>query len=239
MKLRNRRSRPFVFINVAVSADGKLATANRAVISVGSKRDLAHLYELRATADAVMSGARTIEESKATLGAGGPKYVRARIRRGLRKHALRIIVTGRGTIARDATIFRKASPAPLVILTTTRAGATRVKRLEKVADEVFVSGSKEIDWAAALEWLRRRHGVRRLLCEGGGGVNDALFRARVVDEIHMTICPALIGGRGAPTTADGIGYRRLADADQFRVSSARRIKDELFLVYRRTDRAGG
>ena len=46
------RRLPFVFLNVALSADGKLATANHAVTSPGSKRDLAHLYELRTTADA-------------------------------------------------------------------------------------------------------------------------------------------------------------------------------------------
>ena len=52
---------PFVFVNVAVSADGKIATANRAVHSFGSARDLKHCNELRATADAVMCGARTVE----------------------------------------------------------------------------------------------------------------------------------------------------------------------------------
>ena len=51
---------PFVFINMAVTADGKIATANRAVHSFGSARDLEHLYELRATADAILCGARTV-----------------------------------------------------------------------------------------------------------------------------------------------------------------------------------
>ena len=50
---------PFVLVNMAMTADGKIATANRAVASFGSVRDREHLLELRATADAVMAGART------------------------------------------------------------------------------------------------------------------------------------------------------------------------------------
>jgi len=73
-------ARPFVLLNMAMTADGKIATANRAVTTFGSPRDLRHLYELRATADAVMAGARTIEETKAKLGPGGARYQRLRLR---------------------------------------------------------------------------------------------------------------------------------------------------------------
>ena len=61
-------ARPFVLINMAMTADGRIATANRAVSSFGSERDHEHLLELRATADAVMCGARTVESSVVTLG---------------------------------------------------------------------------------------------------------------------------------------------------------------------------
>ena len=70
---------PFVFVNMAMTADGKIATANRAVHSFGSARDLAHLYELRATADAVMCGARTVEISGTILGTGGGKFRKRRL----------------------------------------------------------------------------------------------------------------------------------------------------------------
>ena len=55
LKLGTRNSElPFVLVNMAVSADGKIASANRAVATFSSARDHEHLYELRATADAVM-----------------------------------------------------------------------------------------------------------------------------------------------------------------------------------------
>jgi riboflavin biosynthesis pyrimidine reductase len=49
--------------------------------------------------------------------------------------------------------------------------------------------NSQVDFAAALAELRTRWGVRRLVCEGGGELNAALFAAGLVDELHLTICP--------------------------------------------------
>jgi len=64
----NRRRLPFVFLNAAITADGKIAPANRHFIPFGGPRDREHLLELRATADAVMSGARTVDSDRVNLG---------------------------------------------------------------------------------------------------------------------------------------------------------------------------
>ena len=61
---RAPRQRPIVAINLAMTADAKIATANRALTSFGSATDHAHLYALRATADAVMTGAGTINAQR-------------------------------------------------------------------------------------------------------------------------------------------------------------------------------
>ena len=76
-------SLPFVLINMAMTADGKIATANRLVSSFGSPRDQDHLLRLRATADAVMAGARTADLNPINMGPGPAKYRRLRLRRGL------------------------------------------------------------------------------------------------------------------------------------------------------------
>jgi 2,5-diamino-6-(ribosylamino)-4(3H)-pyrimidinone 5'-phosphate reductase len=223
---------PFVLVNMAVTADGKIATANRAVHSFSSKRDLEHLYELRATADAVMCGARTVEISQSILGTGGEKFRKQRLKRGLAGYNLRVVVSGSGSINPRAAIFKKHF-SPVIILTTGRASKTKLRSLRAVADEVKVCGEREINFAAALRWLRAKWGVGRLLCEGGGELNDALFRADLVDELHLTICPKIFGGSEAPTIADGKGFRRLAEAARFRFKSFRRVGDELFIVLTR------
>jgi riboflavin-specific deaminase-like protein len=232
-KSKNKNSKlPFVFINMAMTADGKIATANRAVHSFGSARDLEHLYELRATADAVMCGARTVEISRSILGTGGEKYRKLRRKNNLAEYNLRVVVSGGGSIDPNADIFKKRF-SPVIVLTTARISKTDLKKLRALADAVKICGKTEINFRAALRWLRAKWNVRRLLCEGGGELNDALFRASLVDEVHLTICPKIFGGRSAPTIADGFGFQRLADAAQFEITSLRREKAELFTVFSR------
>jgi riboflavin-specific deaminase-like protein len=226
---------PFVLVNMAMTADGKIATANRSVHSFSSRRDLEHLYELRATADAVMCGARTVEISETILGTGGEKFRKLRLKRGLAEYSLRIIVSGSGSINPRAAIFKKHF-SPVVILTTARASKTRLRSLRMIADEVKVCGKREIAFAPALRWLRAKWGVTRLLCEGGGELNDALFRADLVDELHLTICPKIFGGRNAPTIADGEGFSRLAGAAALQIRSFRLVGGEAFAVFRRAVR---
>ena len=224
-------SLPFVLINMAMTADGKIATANRRVSSFSSRRDQEHLLQLRATADAVMAGARTVDLNPVNLGPGPAKYRRLRLRRGLAEFNLRVIVSRSGTVNPNAEVFQRKF-SPIIILTTRRATAGRLKKLRAVAAGVKICGTREINFRRALRWLRKKWGIKRLICEGGGEVNDALFRAGLVDELHLTVCPRIFGGRSAPTIADGLGAARLAQATQLEPQSARRHGDEMFLVYR-------
>ena len=223
---------PFVFVNMAMTADGKIATANRALHSFGSAHDLAHLYELRATADAVMCGARTVEVSKTMLGTGGERFRKRRLQRGLAENNLRVIVSGSGSIDPAAEIFQKKF-SPVIVLTTKRASPQKLAKLRALADEVKVFGETEVNFRLALRWLRAKWGVKRLLCEGGGELNDALFRDGLVDEINLTICAKIFGGRSAPTIADGRGFQALASAARFELTSIKRKKAELFTVFSR------
>ncbi len=222
---------PFVLINMAMTADGKIATANRRVSSFGSPRDQDHLLQLRATADAVMAGARTADLNAINMGPGPAKYRRLRVRHGLAEFNLRIIVSRSGTVDPDAEVFKHRF-SPIIILTTHRATAARLKELRAVATEVKLCGAKEIDFPRALRWLRAKWGVKRLLCEGGAELNDAMFRAGTVDQLNLTVCPRVFGGRSAPTIADGVGAGSLARAARLELESARRQGDEMFLVYR-------
>lgn len=223
---------PFVFMNMAITADGKIATANRAVSSFGSKRDKAHLLELRATADAVMAGAGTVNSAPINLGPGAVKYRQMRIRRDFAEYNLRIIASGSGGVEPKAEIFRHKF-SPIIVLTTGRASAEKLNQLRAVADVVKIFGAREIDFHKALCWLREKWKIRRLLCEGGGELNDALFRAGLVDELHLTICPKIFGGRSAPTISDGLGVLKLSDAAKLKLKSMKRVGDELFVVYDR------
>ena len=214
---KNRSDLPFVFVNVAITADGKINTANRRVESFSSSRDREHMLELRMKADAVIAGARTVDLNPITMGTGGAKYRRERIRHGLAEYNLRVIVSGSGTVDLNAAIFKKRF-SPIIILTTKRAGPKRLEVMRRRAQDVILCGESEINFEYALGQLRNKWNVKRLLCEGGGELN------------------------AAPTLADGRGHLKLADATHLELKSSKRIGDELFLVYRvkkETNRGSG
>ena len=223
---------PFVFLNVAMTADGKIAPTTRRFEPFGTRRDRLLLLELRTCADAVMSGARTIDLNPVTLGNGGKRYTRMRLARNRAPYPLRIVVSGHATLDPGAEIFQHRF-SPIIVLAAQSAPKKRLARLREVADEVAVFGREAIDFGAALRWLRAQWHVKTLLCEGGGEVNAALFRAGLVDELYLTVCPLLLGGAVAPTLADGVGARKLTEATQLILRAKKRVGDELFLMYRR------
>jgi riboflavin-specific deaminase-like protein len=167
-----------------------------------------------------------------TLGFGAERFRKLRLRRGLAECHLRVVVSGSGSVSPRAEIFQHRF-SPILVLTSKCASVTALKKLRAVADEVKSLGTDELDFPAALRWLHREWNVNRLLCEGGGELNDALFRAGLVDELHLTICPRVIGGRLAPTIADGFGFGSLPDAFSMRLRSTKRVGDELFCVFSR------
>jgi 2,5-diamino-6-(ribosylamino)-4(3H)-pyrimidinone 5'-phosphate reductase len=222
---------PFISINVAATVDGKLAPHTRRFIPFSSRRDQRLLFELRSQADAVMSGARTVDLGLVDLGPGPARYRQLRRRRGLPEYNLRVVVSGGATLDPRAEIFRHRF-SPIIVLAAARARRERVKALRQVADEVLICGEHNVDFVEALRWLRTKWDVRRLLCEGGGEVNSGLLRQNVVDEINLKVCPLVFGGRDAPTLADGEGISEVSQAIRLRLKSLRRAGQELFLVYR-------
>ncbi|HEU6448354.1 MAG TPA: RibD family protein [Verrucomicrobiae bacterium] len=223
---------PFVFSNFAMTADGKIAFADHEFEPFSSERDREHMMELRATADAIICGARTVEVTETILGNGGEHYRRQRLENGLAEFPLRVIASGSGSIEPAAPIFRKRF-SPVIVLTTERIPKAKFKKLQAVADEVKISGKKEINFRSALIWLRKKWNVKRLLCEGGGEIHGALIRANLVDELHLTICPAIFGGRITSTIADGGGFAKLIDSARFKLKSFEVENDELFTIYKR------
>ncbi len=224
-----RKELPFVFMNGAVSADGKLALENRSLIQFSSKRDRRFVFQLRASAHAVLCGAETVETFSIDLAAGPAQCRATRKRRGLPAEPLRVLVSHDGQLDPRARIFQKRV-SPIIVLTTRRLLRRCEAALSGVA-QVRAFGQRTIDFPAAFRWLRDEHGVKRLLCEGGGETNAALIRAGVVDEIHITLCPLVLCGGHAPTLCDGDGVKSLGQAPRLRLKAAKKIGGELFITY--------
>ena len=160
-------SRPFVFINMSMSADGKIASSDRKLTTFGSRADHDRLLELRAKSDAILTGAGTLNaQPDITLSPS----------KNQSHGPLRVIVSGSGRINPKHKIFRTS-------------GSPIVKELKTLTDTVYSSGVNEVNFKKAFDFLSMKYKAKRILCEGGGKLNDSLIRANLVDEINLTICP--------------------------------------------------
>src|SRR5512134_1611807 len=112
-------NRPFVFINIAMTADGKIDTFERKGSAISSPRDKERVDRLRAESDAVLVGGRTLldEDPKLTVKSGALQA--ERIARGLAPNPIKVGIVTEATI-RTHSKFLREGPARVVIFTTNR-----------------------------------------------------------------------------------------------------------------------
>jgi riboflavin biosynthesis pyrimidine reductase len=91
---------------------------------------------------------------------------------------------------------------PIVVVLTEEVSDAQLAGLRKDGVSYFFAGKTRLDLRAALDFLARELGVKRLLLEGGGHVNGEFLRAGLIDEISLAICPTVDGARGAPSVFD-------------------------------------
>ena len=99
--------RPFVFINCAMSADGKISTRERRQVRISGPADFARVDALRAESDAVMVGIGTILADDPSLTVKSPTLREKRIKRGACEHPVRIVVDSMARTPPDADILHK------------------------------------------------------------------------------------------------------------------------------------
>src|SRR5215216_693912 len=83
-------ARPYVLINVAATADGKIDTVERRGAAISSNRDRQRVDLLRASVDAVMVGSRTLRDEDPRLTVRSAELRADRLARGLAEHPAKV-----------------------------------------------------------------------------------------------------------------------------------------------------
>lgn len=226
----NQDRRPFILLNYAASADGKISTDDRDPVGFTSRTDRRLMDEIRADADAVLIGAGTLRAEDPPVRIRTAKRRDERVRRGESPHPVSVVLSRTMRLPLDGRYW-KDDQVERIIATTEETPEDRVGPFIGKAEVIRV-GRDSVDLAGLCRILFDR-GIRRLLVEGGGEVNMAFFRAGLVDEVYVTLCPVVIGGRNAPTAADGAGFES-GHFPRLALVESRRVGDEFFLRYRVT-----
>lgn len=205
--------RPWITVNLALSADGKISDIARRPSGWTSQTDHERLLSLRRNADALMVGRGTLENDRMSLRIAGQS-----------PPPLRCIVSRSGNLPPDLPVFHSEG-GPIHLLVTGENPATQLPGV------TLHHGSLE----GFCRRLASDHQVKRLHCEGGGQLIRALADLDFIDELHLTLAGhTLFGGAEAPT-ATGIPGAFLPASRNFALRHFEPNPDsgECFLTYLR------
>jgi 2,5-diamino-6-(ribosylamino)-4(3H)-pyrimidinone 5'-phosphate reductase len=222
--------RPFVFINVAVTADGKMDTFERKGAGISSEADKKRVQILRAEADAVMVGGHTLLDEDPGLVVKNAELRMQRKAKGMPENPMKVGIVSCLADLRNNGNFMMTGPARRVIFTTSQTSLDKIAALSKLGAEVYIIGEKRVNLQQALEKLFDL-GIRRLMVEGGGTLNFELMRLGLADELYIYMAPKIFGGQTAPTLAAGPGLAN-SGALSLKFLDARELADDEGLLIR-------
>lgn len=196
-----------VRVNAATSADGKLASRRREQVAISGPEDFARVDRMRADSDAVMVGVGTVLADDPHLTVEGATPAR-------------VVADSQLRTPRDARVLDDAAPTYLL--------ASEAASDDVPGATVITAGTERVALPAALDELASR-GIESVMVEGGGELIFSLFEATLVDELSVFVGPTIIGGRNAPTLADGEGFAEPAEFADLTLQGVEKVDDGVLL----------
>jgi riboflavin biosynthesis pyrimidine reductase len=205
--------RPYTFINMISTIDGKTVVGDRgdSVAGLGSAVDQELMDRIEEASDAVVLGAQTL---RATGSRWNPKA------------PIRIAISKSGNVPFDSQFFAApdaqaflACPSDLILDLP-----EHVQRINAGKDKV------DVVWLA--KYLREEIGVEKLHVLGGSETNAEFLRHDLVDELFLTMAPKIKLGRDLPTYAGGEPLPK-DGLQSYELIEHHIVENEVFLRYRR------
>lgn len=212
--------RPYLFINMASTADGKivLGDAGGTAAGVGGATDQLLFRRLQHACDAAILGSGTLRASQVIY----PPEI------------MRIVVTRSGKVPLENRFFKDV-PEKAYVLAPRNLHKNELKRLQSET-QVIQTGEADVDLKEAMQILRQDYGIEHILCEGGATLNENMLRLGLADELFLTIAPKLKGGTEIPTIVGGVGFPP-GFALPLTILSLYRNGDEVYFRYRIGEKA--
>lgn len=208
-----------IAINMAMTLDGKVARPDGRWHGFSSLADKTQMDIYRSNSDALIVGKNSIINDDPVVKI---RYVENAI------NPRPIILIRRGSLSNDKKIFEESDHIPLVICCKTNKKEIE-NNLHNLVD-IHALDADDIDPKKVLGILTRQ-GYERILLEGGPKLNYSFLRQGLVNRIHITVVPFIIGQRTLPNIADGEVELPGFDKSKWKLSDSKTEGDEIFLTY--------
>lgn len=224
------KKRPFVFLKLATTLDGHIATRtgdSRWVTSADARADVHRLRKrMASTGGAVLVGANTFWEDNPAL--------TARTTPIPDRQPLACVVTHRLPSAEDNYKLIRERPAETVFFTTKdaaqskRADGLRELGVRVVPLETMEDGHSDLEGLLAWLW---EQGCPYVLCEGGGHLGLSLLEAGLMDMLLLHIAPKVLGDGSGTPLFDGRKPITMDEAIPLRLVRMHMLGEDLVLRY--------
>lgn len=207
--LKQRRTgRPYVTVKVAMTLDGRIATASGDSQWITSPTTRLWVHrQLRDRADAILVGVGTILSDNPAL--------TTRLPSRNTRNPLRIIVDSRLRTPPKSQVARLAGfDGKTLIAHVAGADQSLAEKLERAGVKLVpcaADNSGKVSLSDLFARLGTSGDILSVLVEGGAEVIAGLFAERLVDRYIATIGMKIAGGRDAPGPVGGPGLSALMD----------------------------
>jgi len=197
-----RTGRPFVHLKMAVSLDGKVATATGDSRWITGEAARARVHELRHRSDAIMIGGRTARADDPLLtDRSGKKR---------RRPLVRVVIEQYLRLSPESQLVQTTDAAPVIIFACGDSEPDLLDDLRARGVEIIMQSSA-LDFLSILQELGQR-AIQSVLIEGGPSLAGLLLESALVNKVTFFVAPMIIGSQDAPSAIGGAGAERLADA---------------------------
>ena len=207
-----------VISNTAISLDGRINTIEGTFTLLGTSVDHQKMQHIRRLADAVLVGGQTFRNWPYPSISDRPDDQGA---------IWNVVVSRSGDIPLLPDFVNEPRTRKLLLL-------DRQPRPPSVPAEIEVEVYQGPLPHAPISWMMEclaERGVKNLLVEAGGELLSQFVAADALDELYVTLCPVLIGGKTTPGLVGGLGFS-LLQMPRLTLLSSEVVGDEIFLHYR-------
>jgi diaminohydroxyphosphoribosylaminopyrimidine deaminase/5-amino-6-(5-phosphoribosylamino)uracil reductase len=212
-----RTGRPFVHLKMAVSLDGKVATATGESRWITGEAARARAHEMRHQYDAIMVGGRTVRVDDPLLTDRSGKH--------RRRPLVRVVIEQYLRTPPESQLAQTTGAAPVIIFVCEDEDSHSLNALRQRGVEVVAQGSA-LDLGSVLDDLGKRS-LQSVLVEGGPSLAALLLEAGLVNKVTFFVAPMIIGGADAPSAIAGAGAEKIAEAVRLERVDVRQQGDDV------------